>query len=59
MFLSLQTSPTDVIILGTDNVFSLIGQKQGGFLGYIQENLQENLWFERTEAKDRGIVQKR
>ena len=59
MFLYSQTSPTDVIILGTDNVYSLVGQKHGGFLGYIQKNLQENLWFERTEAKDRGIVQKR
>lgn len=29
------TSPIDVMILSTDNVYALIGQAQGGLLGWL------------------------
>lgn len=53
------TSPIDVIILSTDNSFSMIGQKQGGFFGMMQRTLSQtanHIWFERSEAKDRHMV---
>jgi glycerol-3-phosphate O-acyltransferase 3/4 len=53
------TSPIDVIILSTDNTFSMIGQRHGGFFGMIQRTLSqtaEHIWFERSEAKDRHMV---
>ncbi|CAF0965302.1 unnamed protein product [Rotaria sordida] len=53
------TSPIDVIILSTDNSFSMIGQKQGGFFGMVQRTLSNtanHIWFERSEAKDRHMV---
>jgi glycerol-3-phosphate O-acyltransferase 3/4 len=53
------TSPIDVIILSTDNGFSMIGQKHGGFFGLVQRTLSQtanHIWFERSEAKDRHMV---
>ncbi|CAF0782605.1 unnamed protein product [Adineta steineri] len=53
------TSPIDVIILSTDNGFSMIGQKHGGFFGIVQKTLSQtanHIWFERSEAKDRHMV---
>uniref|UniRef100_A0A0K0EF37 PlsC domain-containing protein n=1 Tax=Strongyloides stercoralis TaxID=6248 RepID=A0A0K0EF37_STRER len=56
------TSPIDVMILGTDNCYALIGQKHGGLLGLLQRALSRgssHIWFERSEAKDRAFVSKR
>jgi glycerol-3-phosphate O-acyltransferase 3/4 len=53
------TSPIDVIILSTDNCFSMIGQQHGGFFGMMQRTLSQtatHIWFERSEAKDRHMV---
>lgn len=53
------TSPIDVIILSTDNGFSMIGQKHGGFFGLVQDALSQtanHIWFERSAAKDRHMV---
>jgi len=53
------TSPIDVIILSTDNGFSMIGQRHGGFFGMIQRTLEQtakHIWFERSEADDRHMV---
>ena len=53
------TSPIDVTILSTDNSFSMIGQKHGGFFGFIQRCLSQtanHIWFERSESKDRHMV---
>jgi len=53
------TSPIDVIILSTDNSFSMIGQRHGGFFGMVQRTLSQtatHIWFERSEAKDRHMV---
>lgn len=56
------TSPIDVIILSTDNTYSLIGQKQGGFTGFMQRafsRASNHIWFDRSEAKDRSHVSDR
>jgi glycerol-3-phosphate O-acyltransferase 3/4 len=56
------TSPIDVTMLSCDNVYALIGQKQGGILGALQTALSRSahhIWFERSEAKDRKQVTKR
>lgn len=53
------TSPIDVMVLSTDNVYALIGQRHSGFLGYFQRALSRaaaHIWFERSEAKDRSLV---
>lgn len=53
------TSPLDVMILSTDNVYALVGQSHGGLLGFIQRTLSRassHIWFERSEAKDRSLV---
>ncbi|CAG5124252.1 unnamed protein product [Candidula unifasciata] len=56
------TSPVDVIILSCDNCYAMIGQTHGGFLGVFQRSLARataHIWFERSEARDRGLVAKR
>uniref|UniRef100_A0A183CC76 PlsC domain-containing protein n=1 Tax=Globodera pallida TaxID=36090 RepID=A0A183CC76_GLOPA len=56
------TSPIDVMILGSDTAYALIGQQHGGVLGLIQRALSRassHIWFERSESKDRSLVRKR
>ncbi|KAL5286426.1 hypothetical protein ACFFRR_007823 [Megaselia abdita] len=56
------TSPIDIAMLSTDNTYSLIGQRHGGFLGILQRALARaspHIWFERAEAKDRHAVSER
>ncbi|XP_073996359.1 glycerol-3-phosphate acyltransferase 4 [Rhodnius prolixus] len=56
------TSPIDALILMCDNSYSLIGQRHGGFLGLLQRALARaspQIWFERSEVKDREAVAKR
>ena len=39
-----------------------VGQKQGGFMGIMQramDRASSNVWFERSEAKDRNAVARR
>jgi len=53
------TSPIDVMVLGADNAYALTGQQHGGFLGYLQATLSKasaQIWFNRSEAKDRAAV---
>ncbi|KAE9412944.1 hypothetical protein Angca_007036 [Angiostrongylus cantonensis] len=53
------TSPIDVVLLSTDNVYALVGQRHFGALGLIQRALSRasrHIWFERTEASDRRLV---
>ncbi|KAI1732226.1 acyltransferase domain-containing protein [Ditylenchus destructor] len=53
------TSPIDVMILGTDNIYALIGQRHTGVLGLLQRALSRassHIWFERSEARDRKLV---
>ena len=55
------TSPLDVMILSTDNVYAMVGQKQGGVLGFVQRTLSQaadHIWFERSVANDRSLVLK-
>ncbi len=56
------TSPIDVIILSTDNCYSMIGQQHGGFTGMMQRAFSRSarhIWFDRSESKDRGLVARR
>jgi glycerol-3-phosphate O-acyltransferase 3/4 len=56
------TSPIDVIILSTDNCYSMIGQEHSGFTGMMQRafsRASKHIWFDRSESKDRGLVAKR
>ncbi|KAJ1355424.1 Glycerol-3-phosphate acyltransferase 3-like, variant 2 [Parelaphostrongylus tenuis] len=56
------TSPIDVMVLSCDNCYAMIGQKQGGLLGFIQNALsraEHHIWFERSEAADRRKVVQR
>lgn len=56
------TSPIDVIILSTDNCYSMIGQTHGGFTGMMQRafsRASRHIWFDRSEARDRGLVARR
>lgn len=56
------TTPIDVLILMCDRCYSLVGQRQPGFFGFIERTLaktQDHIWFERTEMKDRLIVTRR
>ena len=42
-----------------DNVYAMIGQRHGGFLGFVQDAVgrcASHIWFERTEVKDRQLV---
>ncbi|CAI2356372.1 unnamed protein product [Caenorhabditis sp. 36 PRJEB53466] len=53
------TSPIDVMVLSCDNCYAMIGQKQGGFLGFLQDTLsrsEHHIWFERGESGDRKQV---
>jgi len=56
------TSPIDVVILACDNCYAMIGQRHGGLMGIIQRALDRassQIWFERSEGKDRYLVAKR
>ncbi|EPB78945.1 Acyltransferase [Ancylostoma ceylanicum] len=56
------TSPIDVMVLSCDNCYAMIGQRQGGILGFIQNSLsraESHIWFERSEAADRRKVTQR
>nr|XP_023014745.1 glycerol-3-phosphate acyltransferase 3 isoform X1 [Leptinotarsa decemlineata] len=56
------TSPYDVVVLSTDNCYSMIGQRHGGFLGIFQRALARaspHIWFERSETRDRHAVTSR
>ncbi|CAD6188754.1 unnamed protein product [Caenorhabditis auriculariae] len=56
------TSPIDVMVLSCDNCYAMIGQRQGGFLGFLQTALsraEHHIWFERSESGDRKKVVER
>lgn len=53
------TSVIDVLILACDNAYALIGQRHGGLIGFFEKQLSKaspQIWFERSEAKDRALV---
>ncbi|EYB82521.1 hypothetical protein Y032_0358g3413 [Ancylostoma ceylanicum] len=50
------------MILSCDNCYAMVGQKQKGLLGFIEESLsraEDHIWFERSEAGDRKKVTQR
>jgi glycerol-3-phosphate O-acyltransferase 3/4 len=53
------TSPLDVVLLASDNCYTLVGQRHGGLLGLLQVVLSRaanHIWFERSEMRDRKLV---
>jgi glycerol-3-phosphate O-acyltransferase 3/4 len=55
------TSYLDVIVLGSDNNYAMVGQRQGGFFGLCETLLSrgaKHIWFERSSAEDRSHVVK-
>uniref|UniRef100_A0A6G1S8F1 Glycerol-3-phosphate acyltransferase 3 n=1 Tax=Aceria tosichella TaxID=561515 RepID=A0A6G1S8F1_9ACAR len=53
------TSPLDVVLLASDNCYTLVGQRHGGLLGLLQFALSRaanHIWFERSEMRDRQFV---
>ncbi|XP_063371343.1 glycerol-3-phosphate acyltransferase 3 isoform X1 [Cydia amplana] len=56
------TTIIDVAVLSSNQCFSMIGQRHGGFLGLLQRALARaspHIWFERSEVKDRTAVARR
>lgn len=56
------TSPLDIVVLSSDNYYSLVGQKHPGFLGTIEKALQkvsQHIWFDRFQAADRQFTKRR
>lgn len=56
------TSPIDIVILGCDNCYAMVGQAQGGFMGFLQRAMsrsEHHIWFQRSETKDRSAVTRR
>jgi len=60
IFVANHTSLIDFIVLAPQVLFATVGQKHGGFVGFLQEHLigpLKNIWFERLESRDRRLVQ--
>ena len=56
------TSPIDALILSCDNCYVLVGQRHGGFTGFMQNamsKLASHVWFERSQQSDRQNVIRR
>ncbi|KRZ70575.1 Glycerol-3-phosphate acyltransferase 4, partial [Trichinella papuae] len=56
------TSPIDALVLACDNCYAFVGQRQGGFLGFIQScllKLDAHIWFDREESSDKLLVRNR
>jgi len=53
------TTPIDVLPLACDCSYAFTGQRHGGFLGWLQAQFSKaspQVWFDRTEARDRLLV---
>lgn len=56
------TTPLDTVILSCDNVYTYIGQKHKGILGFLMAQVSKIvpcIWFERDDYRDRNIVKDR
>lgn len=62
VFVANHTSLIDVAVLGLDQVYSFVGQRHVGFVGFLQDYLLDGmdcLWFNRMEAQDRAMVSRK
>nr|CDS28303.1 glycerol 3 phosphate acyltransferase 3 [Hymenolepis microstoma] len=53
------TTPVDFTVLASDNTYAIIGQRQGGFFGLVENVLScavPTIWFDRGEVFDRSAV---
>lgn len=56
------TSPLDALLLACDNCYAIVGQQHDGLLGILQRALSRaatQVWFDRTEMRDRLLVSRR
>uniref|UniRef100_A0A5K3FGK6 PlsC domain-containing protein n=1 Tax=Mesocestoides corti TaxID=53468 RepID=A0A5K3FGK6_MESCO len=56
------TTPIDFAVLASDNTYAVIGQRQGGFFGMVENILSSavpTIWFDRGEVFDRSAVTER
>ncbi|KAL7062310.1 hypothetical protein AAHC03_0922 [Spirometra sp. Aus1] len=56
------TTPVDFAVLASDNTYAVVGQKQGGFFGLVEQILSSavpTIWFDRSETFDRSAVARR
>ena len=59
IYVANHTSLIDMVILSQMNTFSLVGQRQAGFVGFMQRNVLSclnNCFFDRAEAEDRSTA---
>jgi glycerol-3-phosphate O-acyltransferase 3/4 len=61
IYVANHTSLIDVFVLVRDYNFSCIGQRHGGLAGALQDligTVQQHVWFDREEGRDRKAVQR-
>ena len=62
VYVANHTSMIDMVILGSAQSFSVVGQKHPGFVGIVQSKILAclgSIWFQRNETRDRKKVTKR
>ena len=62
IYVANHTSLIDIIILQQWNTFSMVGQRQKGFVGFFQKHILSclnNCFFDRAEAQDRAMAAKK
>jgi len=60
IYVANHTSLLDCYLLVKDYPFSFIGQRHGGLVGILEDlllNVQSHVWFDRSEGRDRRVVQ--
>eukprot|EP00188_Purpureofilum_apyrenoidigerum_P002630 Plantae.Rhodophyta-Purpureofilum_apyrenoidigerum.ctg26930.p1 GENE.Plantae.Rhodophyta-Purpureofilum_apyrenoidigerum.ctg26930~~Plantae.Rhodophyta-Purpureofilum_apyrenoidigerum.ctg26930.p1 ORF type:complete len:509 (-),score=51.85 Plantae.Rhodophyta-Purpureofilum_apyrenoidigerum.ctg26930:105-1631(-) len=60
IYVANHTSLLDCYLLVKDYPFSFVGQRHGGLVGMIEDlllNVQSHVWFDRSEGRDRRVVQ--
>lgn len=62
IYVANHTSLIDMVVLSQMHTFSLVGQKQKGFVGFFQNHVLSclsNCWFDRAESNDRLAAARR
>jgi len=62
VYVANHTSLIDIVILMQQHTYSLVGQRQQGFVGFMQRNVLaclNNCFFDRAEADDRSAAARR
>ena len=62
VYVANHTSLIDIVVLMQEHTYSLVGQRQQGFVGFMQRNVLSclnNCFFDRAEADDRSAAARR